>query len=296
MLNLEHLLSFVAAVEKGSFSAAARHLGKSQSSVSIAVNNLELDLGVTLFDRSTKYPTMTTQGKRLYEQTKVLLRQAERIKGYAQGVIEDVEDEIKIVIDPLVPLTIIDSTLEKMSRSFPFTQVHLDKKYGDELTQAILQNRADLGLHLSSKAVPDYLDFVAIEQIEWVCVCSPDSIFADMDKVDNETLIAERQIVCSSMLDNPVLRTTSKVSQDIWRAYDQDDLVRLVEQGLGWAFLPKSMAVEKQAMGTLIEFKPEFQHIKLFYAADLIWKTNAPQGPAMRFLIEELSRKSPDAG
>ncbi|RJG50509.1 LysR family transcriptional regulator [Motilimonas pumila] len=291
MLNLEQLTAFIAAAEKGSFSAAARHIGKSQSSVSIAVNNLELDLGITLFDRTTKYPTMTPQGERLYEQSKVLLRQAERLQSYAQSAVDEVEDVIHITVDPLVPLSVIDSALEKMAQAFPFTQVQLSKKFGEALTDAVLNDEANLGLHLTSKGVPDNLDFVAVEQIEWVCVCSPDSDFADMEMVDNETLIAQRQIVCTSMLENPVLNTVSKLSQEIWQAFDQDDMVRLVEQGLGWAFLPKSMAIEKEAMGTLIEFTPEFQQSELFYAADLIWKANMRQGPAMRFLIEQLTKQ-----
>ncbi|MGY5453016.1 LysR family transcriptional regulator [Agarivorans sp. MS3-6] len=288
MLNLEQLSAFIAAAEKGSFSAAARHTGKSQSSVSIAVNNLELDLGITLFDRSSKYPSLTHQGERLYEQAKVLMRQAERLQSYAQAAVNEVEDIVKIAIDPIVPLTVIDIALEKMSRKFPHTQVQLLKLSGQHLNDAVLNEEVQLGVHLASKAVPDNLDFVSIAQIEWVCVCSPDSALADMQEVDNETLIAQRQIVCSSMLENAALKNSGKVSQDTWQAFDQDDLVRLVEQGLGWAFLPKQMAVEKQASGTLIEFAPEFQRTAMYYPADLVWKANLKQGPVMRFLIELL--------
>ncbi|UPQ89455.1 LysR family transcriptional regulator [Vibrio sinaloensis] len=291
MLNLEQITAFIAAAEKGSFSAAARHLGKSQSSVSIGVNNLELDLGVTLFDRSTKYPKLTAQGERVYEQSKVLLRQAERIHSFAQGTTEDVEDVIRIGIDPLVPLSVIDSALEKMAQRFPFTQVQLLKLSGEKLNSAILNGEIDLALNLGSKAVPDNLEFVAVEQIEWVCVCSPDSDFSDMSEVDNETLIAERQIVCTSMLENSVLNATSKLSQEIWQAADLDDMVRLVEQGLGWAFLPKSMAIERQAMGTLIEFQPEFQRAELYYAADLLWRANSHRGPVFTYLNELLTAK-----
>ncbi|MGR5193472.1 LysR family transcriptional regulator [Vibrio rotiferianus] len=290
MLNLEQLIAFIAAAEKGSFSAAARHLGKSQSSVSIGVNNLELDLGVTLFDRTTKYPKLTVQGEHLYEQSKVLIRQADRIQSYAQGAAEQVEDIIKIGVEPLVPLAVIDSALEKMAQRFPFTQVQLQKMSGDLLNEALLSGELDLALGLAAKAVPDNLDFVAIEQIEWVCVCSPDSEFSDMDEVDNETLISERQIVCTSMLENSVLKTTGKISQQVWQAFDQDDMVRLVEQGLGWAFLPKSMAIEKEAMGTLIEFRPEFHRTELYYAADLLWKANTPKGPVINYLLELLTK------
>ncbi|HCU2193477.1 TPA: LysR family transcriptional regulator, partial [Klebsiella variicola] len=47
----EALTAFVEAVDCGSFSAAARRLRKSQSTISTAIANLEADLGVTLFDR-----------------------------------------------------------------------------------------------------------------------------------------------------------------------------------------------------------------------------------------------------
>ncbi len=62
MLNIEQLVAFVAAAEQGSFSAAARHLGKTQSSVRIGVNNLEIELGVTLFHPTTTSPKLTPPG------------------------------------------------------------------------------------------------------------------------------------------------------------------------------------------------------------------------------------------
>ncbi|HBX1524924.1 TPA: LysR family transcriptional regulator, partial [Klebsiella pneumoniae] len=50
----EALTAFVEAVDSGSFSAAARRLRKSQSTISTAIANLEADLGVILFDRATR--------------------------------------------------------------------------------------------------------------------------------------------------------------------------------------------------------------------------------------------------
>jgi DNA-binding transcriptional LysR family regulator len=65
MLNLDHLRAFVWAVECGSFSAAARKLGKAQSAVSTAIANLEIDSDVELFDRSKRSPVLTTEGEAL---------------------------------------------------------------------------------------------------------------------------------------------------------------------------------------------------------------------------------------
>jgi DNA-binding transcriptional LysR family regulator len=51
-LTLEQLIAFYAVASEKSFSAAARKLGKSQSALSIAVANLEIDFGVSLFNRN----------------------------------------------------------------------------------------------------------------------------------------------------------------------------------------------------------------------------------------------------
>ncbi|MBC7608342.1 MAG: LysR family transcriptional regulator, partial [Polaromonas sp.] len=59
----EALTAFAEAATLGSFSAAARKLGKGQSTVSSAIANLEVDLGLTLFDRSSRKPALTAHGK-----------------------------------------------------------------------------------------------------------------------------------------------------------------------------------------------------------------------------------------
>ena len=59
------LVAFVLSAELGSFSAAARQLGKRQSTISEAIANLEIDLGVMLFDRQARLPTLSEAGANL---------------------------------------------------------------------------------------------------------------------------------------------------------------------------------------------------------------------------------------
>lgn len=55
-VSIEQLEAFAAAAEQGSFSAAGRALGKAQSAISTQVANLEIDLGVELFDARAAAP------------------------------------------------------------------------------------------------------------------------------------------------------------------------------------------------------------------------------------------------
>ena len=69
MDRFQELTAFIAVVEAGGFSAAARRTGDSHSAISKAIGSLEKRLGVALFNRSTRSVTLTDQGQRYYERT-----------------------------------------------------------------------------------------------------------------------------------------------------------------------------------------------------------------------------------
>ncbi|RAS70771.1 DNA-binding transcriptional LysR family regulator [Lentzea atacamensis] len=61
-MDLRHLRAFVAVVDAGTFTDAARELGLTQASVSRAVAALEASLGVRLLQRSTRHVALTVTG------------------------------------------------------------------------------------------------------------------------------------------------------------------------------------------------------------------------------------------
>ncbi|WP_099064197.1 LysR family transcriptional regulator [Serratia sp. BW106] len=61
-VSLDQLRTFIAAATEGSFSAAGRKLRRSQSVVSHTISNLEHQVGVKLFVRESRYPTLTSEG------------------------------------------------------------------------------------------------------------------------------------------------------------------------------------------------------------------------------------------
>lgn len=73
MNRFQELNAFIAVVEAGGFSAAARTTGDSQSAVSKAIGALEKRLSVMLFNRSTRRVTLTDQGQRYYDRIKPLI-------------------------------------------------------------------------------------------------------------------------------------------------------------------------------------------------------------------------------
>ena len=84
-MELEQLRIFTALCETGGFSAAARRLYKSHSSVSRAVSALERELGVRLCERDRTHFAITPAGERLYAGASALLREAEELERHVKG-------------------------------------------------------------------------------------------------------------------------------------------------------------------------------------------------------------------
>lgn len=81
MTSLVGYTAFARAYELGSFSAVAREMGITQSTVSKHIAALESGLGVQLFARTTRQLSPTHEATRLYESVLLLLDAAEAIPG-----------------------------------------------------------------------------------------------------------------------------------------------------------------------------------------------------------------------
>ncbi|MCJ2086428.1 LysR family transcriptional regulator [Methylobacterium sp. E-005] len=73
MDRFRELAAFIAVAEAGGFSAAARRNGEAQPGISKAIAALEKRLGVALLNRSTRNVTLTDQGQKYYDRTKLLI-------------------------------------------------------------------------------------------------------------------------------------------------------------------------------------------------------------------------------
>ncbi len=115
--DLEHLKSFVTAVEAGSVTAAAPLRCLSQSALSEQLRKLEIRMGQILLTRSKSGVVPTLAGERLLTHAKSLLEMAESAWQDLQGI--NLSGEISIgITDYCRPGTTID-ILARISRLYP---------------------------------------------------------------------------------------------------------------------------------------------------------------------------------
>ena len=116
-LSLDQLRTFIAAAEEGSFSAAGRRLGRAQSVVSQTIVNLEAQLGVTLFERSGRYPALTEQGRILLADARAVVRVTDGLKARAKGMASGLEPELSVVVDVMFPMATLTKAAARVWRN-----------------------------------------------------------------------------------------------------------------------------------------------------------------------------------
>ncbi len=155
-LSLNNLAMFIKIADTGSFSAAARSMGKAQSAVSTAVANLEIDLGVELFNRKGKFPVLTREGK-------VLLREARQIANGCQVFMErarsfedGVDATLRIAVDEIISHKLLMDLLEKFGEKFPATELELLYGVMSDIQTMVTQGRAISASWFPAISRPDH--------------------------------------------------------------------------------------------------------------------------------------------
>src|SRR5712672_2464941 len=93
-VSLDQLRTLIAAVDEGSFSAASRKLLRAQSVVSETISKLEEQIGVQLFDRTGRYPKLTSAGSAVLGDARSIIAGVDLLKARAKGMSVGVEPEL----------------------------------------------------------------------------------------------------------------------------------------------------------------------------------------------------------
>lgn len=285
--SLEQLEAFTAAVETGSFSGAARKLGKAQSSVSGLITNMEIDAGFDLFDRSSRSPSLTNEGKILLREIKAVLKSHDHLVKKVDSLIQQVDNEIKIAFDELsFPRASLLKILAQFEEKFPTTSLLIMNCSHNEAYRLVQKGQADLAITLAVQDYPEGVLFRGFAHVHYSTVASVAHELASNDSVGPEELSQYRHIRITD--SEAGFRTyDSDLSTNIWYTDTSQMMVDLVAQGFGWAELPTHLFKQRNDIERL---QTRHQAVSFLQNVDMIWSHDAALGVAGEWLVEALSK------
>ena len=245
--TIEQLRAFVAAAEKGSFSAAARSLGRAQSVVSTHIAMLEDILGVELFDRSSRSPVLTDAGRDLLPEANAVLRQSHRFDSCAMAQFKGEAVKLNIAIGHSVSFQSISETIAALSSRFPFVSgsVHIESR--DDVWKHVQEGEAQIGIVMGElPKLKNSCEMLCLGQIRYCIVASRNSPLAEMASVSDQDLAQYPQIVFNRSVEQSRI-----LSSQCWEVNDVFMAMYWAALGIGWTAVPQGLARRMQQEGSI---------------------------------------------
>ncbi|MGK3142662.1 LysR family transcriptional regulator [Pantoea sp. C2G6] len=278
----ESLEAFIQTVASGSFSAAARALGKSQSTISAAIASLEDDLGFMLFDRGGRQPILTEQGRRVLPQVQQILAASERLDALAIRLSQGVEPRLSFAVSDFWQTDHHEHLLKQFDARYPEIELECMIAEDGDVLDLLQAGRVHLGVVRAQPHLPVDIAVARLQvEAQMAVYLHRDHPLAQLSNPSEGQLEAVRQLRLNTWVEPREPTAMGRV----WSAPTYLLLLEMAEQGFGWTILPRWL-VRQFGHNVLKELPlPGWpQHI----AVEVVWSRRTPPGPAGRWMIDQL--------
>ena len=145
-MNLRQLRTFATIAESGSFAGAARQLNLSQPALSRQIQGLEVEWGVSLFERVGHRVRLTSSGEGLLRQSRELLAQSEALTERAKSLNAGESGILRVAATPQVLENLVARFIPRYRELHPAVELHLLESGGAELHEFLDRGDAHLVL------------------------------------------------------------------------------------------------------------------------------------------------------
>jgi DNA-binding transcriptional LysR family regulator len=290
-LTLQQFVVFVTTAEEGSFAAAARKLNRAQSAIIYAVQKLEEQTGVTLFDRSGYRSVLTDAGTALFPRAKRIIDELEQYRAQSRDLARGLESRVALVVDPHAPSDFLTRRLIEFRRMFPRVDVQTTNESFRSAVHSLLQGAAQIAFVVELDRLPDDFERTVCGTIELVPVAGTEHPLAAREgKLDLQALRVHTELTDAS--ESGVEDLTAAGRR--WTIGDVDLRRDLMLAQVGWGWMPRSKIVDDLAAGRLVELDVDDKTPQARTGAFPIVVAHLkkePLGPATRWLFAQFSTR-----
>ncbi|WP_285021612.1 LysR family transcriptional regulator [Novosphingobium sp. fls2-241-R2A-195] len=284
--TLDQLTIFLTVVEVGSFAGAGRKLNRAVSVISYGIANLEVQLGVMLFEREgTRRPQLTEQGRAVLAEAKAISQGVDGLRAKVKGMLDGLEAEVNLAVDVMLPAERVGQVLRDFAATFPTVQLRLHVEALGAVTALVLDKEAVVGLSGPLSAGVEGIDSRSAGSVPMVPVAAPDHPLGRMMAIAPGAGRDYTQLVLTDRSRFTEGSDYSVFSPKTWRLADLGAKHALLRQGIGWGNMPLPMIEADLVAGTLVRLAMP-DHVGGTYRFSGIWRRDTPPGPAASWLLD----------
>jgi DNA-binding transcriptional LysR family regulator len=246
-MDMRHLRCFVAVAEELHFGRAAQRLHLTQPPVSLAIKELEDELGVTLLERTSRRIAITRAGEDALRDARAVLTAADTMRRRAREAAQGLTGSISIGFISLPAYSFLPPTLRSFTEDYQRVKVSLQEGTTDQITHDVESGSLDIGMVFRTPDLPNALNS-KIVQTEPLVIALPESHpLAGGSRIALEKLSQERFLGFERhqgpLMFDAIVATCMRhgFSPKLFPARQMHTIVSLVSGGIGVALVPGSV-------------------------------------------------------
>jgi DNA-binding transcriptional LysR family regulator len=283
-ISLDQWRALVAVVDEGGYAKAAAALHKSQSSVTYAVQQIELLLGVKAFRIEGRRAQLTPTGQSMYRRARYLLDEAASLEQSTLRLSAGWEAEVRLAVEVVFPTWLLLASLDRFGKEGPNTRIELIETVHGHQTEALASGQVDLAIF---GRVPAGYVGEPLLRLRFVPVANPGHPLHRLGRpLTMRDLRQHRHLVVrESSAERPT--TTSLESTQRWTVGNLSTSIEAARSGYGFAWLPEEKIRAELQQG-LLEPLPLRDGGDRFADLYLIFADREHAGPATLRLAQIL--------
>lgn len=195
-ITLHYLQAFVLSAELGSISAAARALGKRQSQLSGWIQDLETELNLTLFSRSSNSLQLTPAGHIILPLAQHTLAQSSRLQAAAHALQQHQQIAIVVGVAPHIPQQLLTNAIVGFIQEQPLVQLRISTHNEEVLTKGLVEGLFDVVLlHESIELHNSRYDYCRVGYYDEVFVVRSNHPLVGKPNIDVAELSPFRELI-----------------------------------------------------------------------------------------------------
>lgn len=259
-INLNRLVVFVAVVETGSITAAAKRLGLAKTMVSAHMQKLEAEIGSNLLVRTTRRLHLTEAGTQFYEACQKILQDTEAAVAQASSNTRQLRGKLRVSVSIDYGASVIAPLAAQLSKQYPDLRIEIIAS--DHRVDMVAEG-IDVSIRIGRLADSSHKAALIAPFDEWL-VASPDFFAGDLPGSPEQ--LDSYPFVGLSVLPNPLHWTfTRKDFASVTLRFHSSIMTNTtlaiqaaVLAGAGIAVLPDYSVKKDIAEGRLVRLLPEW--------------------------------------
>lgn len=249
-----HLIDFLAVIDHGGLSAAARSLGRAQAAVSYSIQSLERDLGVVLFDRAARPLAPTEDGLALAAVARDVVHNIARLQAKAANLRGGIENQVSLIIDTLMPMAPLIPAVASFAERFPAVDLEVVVDAMTAPLTAVINGLCTLGIAGPMALRHPEIIVVPLIEVKRVAVAARTHPLAQINEpISFDVARRHRQIIMLDRDQTSISRASNAVSDQSWRTSDIGAKREMLLAGLGWGNMPLHVVEDDLTTGRLVE-------------------------------------------